>query len=336
MMKKKLLAMPFAYKFILSVMILIVSFMASLILGAADTSIHDIWLALTTSKPSDAITIIREFRLPREVAAVLVGAALAVSGAIMQGLTRNPLAGPGLLGLTAGANAALAITAAFAQGVGTFWMMIACFIGAAAGMGLVFGVSSMKKGGFSPFRIVLAGAAISAFLTAISEGIGIYFHVAKYVSMWTSGGLLGVKWHHLQVILPFIVIGIILAMFLARHLTVLSLSQDIALGLGQKTTQIKIILFIIIVILAGAAVALVGNIAFFGLMIPHIVRSFTGSDYRLILPMSAMIGAIFMVWADTVARTLYAPYEIPIIAVISIIGLPFFLYIVRKGVKAFS
>lgn len=330
------MALPFIYKFIIGVLVLCVSFAVSLILGAADTPIQEVWRALTTSISSDVLTIIREFRLPREVAAIFVGAALAVAGAIMQGLTRNPLAGPGLLGLTAGANAALAIAAAFIPGIGTFWMMIASFLGAALGMGLVFGISSMKRGGFSPFRIVLAGAAISAFLTAIAQGVGIYFEVAKYVSMWTAGGLLGVKWDQLQVILPFIIIGIIAAVFLSRPLTILSLSQELAVGLGQKTTVVKIILFLVIVMLAGAAVSLIGNIAFFGLMIPHIVRGFAGTDYRMIIPLSAVTGAIFMVWADTVARTVYAPYEIPIIAVIALIGLPVFLYIVRKGVKAFS
>jgi iron complex transport system permease protein len=254
----------------------------------------------------------------------------------MQGLTRNPLADPGLLGLTAGANAALAITLAFIPGVNYFGIMIACFIGAAVGSIMVFGIGAMKRGGFSPLRIVLAGAAVSTFLYAIAEGIGIYFKISKDVSMWTAGGLIGTNWDQLQIIVPFIVIAIVISMALSRQLTILSLSEEVAVGLGQKITHIKAVLFLITILLAGAAVALVGNMAFIGLMVPHIVRAIVGTDYRSILPMSAVMGASFMLIADTLGRTINAPYETPVAAIISIMGLPFFLIIVRKGGKAFS
>ena len=331
MMKEK----AFAFKLMLAIPVFICMFLLAMSFGAAEISVQDVWLALTTSATNDAISIIREIRLPREVAAIAVGAALAVSGAIMQGLTRNPLADPGLLGLTAGANAALAITIALLPTANYFLTMIACFIGAAIGAGLVFGISSMKKGGFSPFHIVLAGAAVSAFLIAIAEGIGIYFKVSKDISMWTAGGMIGTNWKQLQIIMPFILIGIVLAIFLSKQLTILSLNEEIAIGLGQDIFKVKIPLFIVIIILAGASVALVGNMTFIGLMIPHIVRSFVGTDYRFILPMAAIAGAAFMLFADTVGRTLNAPFETPVVAIISVIGLPFFLLIVRKGGKAF-
>jgi len=279
---------------------------------------------------------VRDIRLPREIAAAFVGAALAVSGAIMQGMTRNPLADPGLLGLTAGANAALAITIALIPSANFFGIMIACFIGSAVGAMMVFGISAMKKGGFSPFRIVLAGAAVSAFLSAIAEGIGIYFKISKYVSMWTAGGLSGTSWVQLQILCPFIIAGILIALIFSRQLTILSLNEEVAVGLGQRINRIKTILFIVIIVLAGSAVALVGNMAFIGLAIPHIVRAIAGTDYRLIIPMSAVVGAVFMLFADTLARTINAPYETSVIAVVAMIGLPFFLFIVRKGGKAFS
>ena len=254
----------------------------------------------------------------------------------MQGMTRNPLADPGLLGLTAGANAALAITLAFIPSANYFGIMIACFIGAAIGAMMVFGIGAMKKGGFSPLRIVLAGAAVSAFLYAIAEGVGIYFKLSKDVSMWTAGGLIGTSWNQLHVIVPFILIGIILSLFLSRQLTILSLSEEVAVGLGQKTTRIKTILFIVIILLAGAAVALVGNMAFIGLMVPHIVRAIVGTDYRFIIPMSAISGATFMLFADTIGRQsiLHMKHLWQLLS--AIIGLPFFLLIVRKGGKAFS
>src|SRR5699024_7109283 len=146
----------------------------------------------------------RDIRLPREIGAVFVGAALAVAGAIMQGITRNPLAEPGLLGLTAGASAMLAITMAFFPAISYFGIIIICFLGSLLGTIMVFGISSRKQGALSPFRVVLAGAAVSAFLYAIEQGISIYFKVSKEVSMWTAGGLIGTNWAQLKIIAPFI------------------------------------------------------------------------------------------------------------------------------------
>ena len=309
---------------------------AACVFGAADTTVKDVWLALTSNVNDKSTLMLREIRFPRAASAIFVGAALAVSGAIMQGLTRNPLADPGLLGLTAGANAALAIAIAFIHSSNYFSLTIACFVGAAAGTLMVFGIGSIKKGGFSPLRIVLAGAAVSAFLYAVAEGIGIYFKVSKNVSMWTSGGLMGTSWKQLQIIVPIIIIGILVSLFLSRQLTILSLNEEVAVGLGQKTTQIKTILFIVIILLAGAAVSLVGNMAFIGLMVPHLVRAIVGTDYRFIIPMSAIFGATFMLFADTLGRTINAPYETPIIAIMAVMGLPFFLVIVRKGGSVFS
>ncbi|MFD4815983.1 FecCD family ABC transporter permease [Peribacillus butanolivorans] len=327
---------PFIYKLIIAIIAFIGMFIISMVFGAADATVKDVWQALTSNATGDKISIIREIRLPREVAAIFVGAALAVSGAIMQGMTRNPLADPGLLGLTAGANAALAITLAFIPSANNLGIMSACFIGSAVGAIMVFGIGAMKKGGFSPLRIVLAGAAVSAFLFAVSEGVGIYFKVSKDVSMWTAGGNIGTSWSQLQVIVPFILIGILISLIFSRQLTILSLSEEVAVGLGQKTTKIKAILFVVIIILAGASVALVGNMVFIGLMVPHMVRAIVGTDYRFILPMSAIFGATFMLLADTLGRTINSPYETPVIAVVAMIGLPFFLLIVRKGGKAFS
>ena len=294
-------SIAFTYKLILSLIAFFLIFMVAMVLGAADTSIKDVWLALTSSAKGDKISIIREIRLPREVAAIFVGAGLAVSGAIMQGLTRNPLADPGLLGLSGGANAALALTLAFNPSISYLYLTLACFIGAAIGAIMVFGIGMVKKGGLSPLRIVLAGAAVSAFLLAISEGIGIYFKISQDVSLWTAGGVIGTTWSQLKIIIPVISISIFIA-----------------------------------ILLAGASVALVGNMAFIGLMVPHMVRPIVGPDYRFVIPMSAIAGASFMLLADTIGRTINAPYETPVAAIVAIVGLPFFLFIVRKGGKTFS
>ncbi|MCR6112496.1 iron ABC transporter permease [Bacillus sp. A301a_S52] len=326
--------LSFPITFFIGCVILLIMFALSLMLGAAQVPMRDVWFALMTNEAGDSLTMIREIRLPRGVAAIFLGAALSVAGAVMQGMTRNPLADPGLLGLTAGANAALAVTIALIT-TNYVGIMIACFIGAAVGAGLVFSIGRVKRGGMSPFRLVLAGAAVSAFLHAIAEGIGLSFKISREVSLWTSGGLLGASWGQLQIVIPVILFGLLIAVLLSRQVTILSLNDDVATGLGQKTELIKALLFIVIILLAGASVALAGNLAFVGLMVPHIVRSFVGTDYRFIIPMSAIIGASFMLMADTLARTISAPYEAPVAAILAIIGLPFFLWVVRKGGKGF-
>ncbi|WPP43090.1 iron ABC transporter permease [Paenibacillus hunanensis] len=325
----------FPLQLLLSLVLFVIVFVVAILLGAKSISLADIRDAIFSPHLSGGdISIIREIRLPREVAGVLVGSALAVAGAIMQGLTRNPLADPGLLGLTAGASAALAFVFAIFPAAGYIGTMIACFIGATLGVLLVFGIAALRKRNMSPLRMVLAGAAVSALLSAIADGISLKFKVAKSVSMWTSGGLAGTTWTQVQALAPIIIICLIIAVMLSRQLTILSLSESTAVGLGLKTMPIKIALFVLITLLAGSGVALVGNLAFVGLMVPHIVRMFAGTDYRTILPLSAIIGAAFMVFADMLARTIHAPFETPVAAILSIMGLPFFLLIVRKGVQS--
>lgn len=328
--------MPFIFQLVLACGLMLLALLIALVFGAADITIVDLWYAFTDPHKTDMASIIWEIRFPREVAAIFVGGGLAVAGAVMQGLTRNPLADPGLLGLTTGANLALAITLAWLPAVNYFGILLACFIGAGVGASLVFGIASIKRGGFSSFRIVLAGAAISAFLGAIAEAIGLYFHISKDISMWTAGGLIGSNWSQLAIIIPCMIGATIVTLFLGRQLTILSFNEEVAVGLGQRTRFIKGLLFLVIIILTGASVALVGNLTFVGLMIPHIVRALVGSDYRFIIPISAFIGASFLLLADTLARTLHAPYETPIAAIVSILGLPFFLFLVHKGGKAFS
>lgn len=327
----------FPVKLLASVILLIVVFVGAILVGAKSVSLTDIWLAVSNpSVSNDDISVIRELRLPREIGALLVGAALAVSGAIMQGLTRNPLADPGLLGITAGANAALAVVFAFLPAAGYFSVMIACFIGAAVGVMFVFGILALRGKTLSPLRMVLAGAAVSALLTALAEAISLEFKISKSVSMWTSGGLIGTTWGQLITISPIILAGILVAVLLSRQLTIMSLNESTAVGLGLNTGWIKLALCVVVTLLAGAAVSLVGNLAFVGLMIPHVVRTFAGTDYRTVLPLSAIFGAVFMIGADTLGRMLNAPLETPVAAIVAVLGLPFFLFIVRKGGRSLS
>ncbi|CAM4296472.1 FecCD family ABC transporter permease [Paenibacillus tarimensis] len=311
--------------------LLSITLILSIILGARDVSLINVYRALLTNIVNDQTLVIREIRLPRELAALFVGAALAVAGAIMQGMTRNPLADPGLLGLTAGANLGLALVMAFAGQLSFMITIIACFVGAAVGAGLVFGIGSMKKGGLSPVRLVLAGSAVSAFLYAISEGVAINFKVVKNVSMWTSGGFVGSSWNQLSLLIPIVVVGITLAILFSKQVTILSLSEDVASGLGLNTLLSKAILFVLVTMLAGVSVALAGNFVFVGLMIPHVARRLVGTDYTRIIPVSAILGAIFMLGADTIARVINAPFETSVVAIVAILGIPFFLFIVNRG-----
>lgn len=327
----------FALKLLVSLALLAAMFVLAIVFGAKNVSLADTWSAVTNPNAAGRdISVIRELRLPREVGAVLVGAALAVAGAIMQGLTRNPLADPGLLGLTSGANAALAVTFAFIPAVGYFGTMVACFIGAAIGVLLVFGIAALRRNNLSPLRTVLAGSAVSVLLGAFADDISLKFRISKSVNMWTSGGLIGTTWGQIATIAPVIVAGLAASILLSRQLTILSLNEGTAVGLGLKTAQVKIALYALITLLAGAAVALVGNLAFMGLMVAHLVRIFAGTDYRTILPLSAVVGGTFMLFADLLGRIMNAPYEVPVAAIVAVLGLPFFLFIVRKGVSSLA
>lgn len=300
--------------------------------GAADIDLATVWTAVFQFNPdATAHQIIQELRLPRVLGAALVGICFAVSGALMQGMTRNPLADSGLLGLNAGAAFVLAICFAFFPGLPYMYQILYSFLGAALGAGLVYGVGAVAKGGLTPMRLILAGAAVSALLTALSEGIAIYYRIGQDLAFWYAGGVSGTKWEHLQIMTPWIAVALIGALLLSKSITMLSFGEEVAIGLGQRTGVTKFFGAIIILILAGAAVSVVGAVGFVGLIIPHVTRFLVGSDYRWIIPCSAILGALLVVVADFAARMVNPPYETPIGALIAFIGVPFFLYLARKG-----
>ncbi|SFE63337.1 iron complex transport system permease protein [Bacillus sp. OV194] len=317
--------------------LLMVSIGLAISVGAAKINFLTVWNSILNYDPGrEADRIIVSLRLPRELGAAVVGAAFAVSGAIMQGMTRNPLADPGLLGLNAGASLALACVFAFGTGANYVTVMIISFIGAGIGAGLVFGLGSMSRGGLSPIRITLAGAAVSALLSSLGEGIALYFKLSQDLAFWTAGGVSGTNWTQLKIIVPVVIIGIVVAVMFSRQLTILSFGEEVARGLGQRTLVTKVVLMTVVLILAGAAVSLVGAIAFVGLMVPHIVRFLVGTDYRWIIPCSAIFGSVLMVLSDTLGRTVNAPYETPVGAIVAMVGVPFFLYLARRGGRKLS
>ena len=274
--------------------------------------------------------VISTIRFPRVLAAIIAGVGFAISGAIIQGVSRNPLADTGLFGLNAGAGLLLVIGMIFIPSLSFIHSLWLCILGALLGAALVFGISMLSPRGMQPIRLVLAGAAISTLLVALSEAIGIYFSVSQQVAFWYGGGLSGIKMEHLAQIFPFFCVGTILSILLSKHISMLSLGEEVAQGLGVRITLIKSLALIGAFILAGISCAIAGAISFVGLLCPHIVRYFVGADYRLIIPLSGIVGAILVVFADLLARILNAPYEVPVGAILGIIGVPFFIMIARK------
>ncbi|UKS24457.1 iron ABC transporter permease [Paenibacillus sp. HWE-109] len=310
---------------------LLLGLAVSVSVGAADIKLSTVWNAVFHFNPElTQHQIIQELRMPRALAGALVGIGFAISGAIMQGMTRNPLADPGLLGINAGSGFVLAFCFAFYPGLPFHYLILFSFIGAAVGTGLVYGISSISKGGLTPVRLALAGAAVSALLLALSEGIAIYFHISQDLAFWYAGGVAGTKWMQINIIWPWILGGVIGAIVIARSITVLSLGDEIAASLGQRTKWVKLAGMLLSLVLAGASVSAVGAIGFVGLVIPHMARALVGVDYRWIIPCSAVLGALLMVLADIGARMINPPFETPIGALIALIGVPFFLYLARK------
>lgn len=322
------------YAFILAaagLAVLLLAMAFSITKGASNIAMSDVLAAIFKfDKTNKQHLIVVDLRMPRVIASALVGASFAVSGAVMQGTTRNPLADSGLMGLNAGAGFALALSFAFFPGLPYLQVMLVSFMGAAFGALLVNGIASIRQGSASPMRLVLAGAAVSALLAALSQGIAIYFNISQNIMFWTAGGVAGSNWSQIVILTPWVLLALLSAMLLSRYITMLSLGEEVAKGLGVNTKVIVFLSSLIVLILAGSSVAVVGSVGFVGLIIPHITRFIVGGDYRFIIPVSAVLGALLMVLADLGARMLNPPFETPIGAVIAVIGVPFFLYLARK------
>lgn len=316
---------------IIGIVLLGLSIIVSINFGASNLSYQDVWKAIFYfDQNNSSHVIIRELRLPRAVAAICVGAALAVSGAIMQGMTRNPLASPSIMGVTSGSSFLIAIALAVLPGISYLGLMMFSFVGAGLGAALVFGISAMAKGGITPVKLALVGSAITSLLSSLSTAIGIKFNVSKDISYWYAGGVSSIQPQHILFAIPFIVVGLILALILSRSISVLSLGEDVAKGLGQRTGYIQLLGTIAVLLLTGAAVSIAGMIGFVGLVIPHITRFLVGVDYRWIIPCSAILGGILLITADIVGRMVNPPFETPVSAITALIGVPFFLYLARK------
>lgn len=310
---------------------LLLSMILGVSLGGASIDFRTVWDAVLRFNPDlQEHLIIWELRIPRVIGAAFVGCCFSVSGAMMQGMTRNPLADSGLLGLNSGAAFMLAVCFAFFPALSYIYVILFSFLGAALGAGIVYGIGSLSKNGLTPLRLILAGAAVSTLLSALGEGIALYYRVGQDVAFWYAGGVSGTSWSHLQVLTPWLLAALLGSIALSRSLTILSLGEEVAVSLGEKTSRVKYLSVLVVLIMAGSAVSVVGAVSFVGLIVPHLTRRLVGYDYRWIVPASAVLGALLVVLADLAARLINPPYETPIGALIALFGVPFFLYLARK------
>ncbi len=323
---------------VFGLVILTLGVLLSISLGANDMSFTTTIQSLFSSNVDINTNIVKDIRLPRAIAAVLVGGFLAVSGAIMQGITRNPIADPSVMGITQGATFTIAIalvlqTLVPGVALGSFGLMMFAFLGASISGLLVYFVSSKSRGKVDPVKLALAGTALGTLLVSLAMAISMYFNLSQQLSFWISGGLTSAKWEGVKLL--FIVGGLstILAMIMAPKITILSLGEEVAIGLGQKTNLVRFISLILVILLAGSSVAVAGNIVFVGLIVPQIVKAIVGADYKYIIPCSLVLGSILLVYSDIIARMINPPFETPIGSLTALLGVPVFIYLVRKETK---
>jgi ABC-type Fe3+-siderophore transport system permease subunit len=312
--------------------LVVVAALASIAVGTRSIGLGEVWRSLIDGDLStDAAVIVRRLRVPRTALGLLVGLALGVAGALMQGHTRNPLGDPGLLGVTAGASLAVVLAIAW-FGIGTpsgyVWF---AFAGALVGTVLVYVIGSAGRGGPTPVTLALAGAALSALLYALVRAVLVSDQqTLDSFRFWVVGALAGrgadVAWQ----VAPFIVIGLVLAIANAPALNLLGLGEDVARGLGQRIWPARIVGLTAITLLCGAATAACGPIAFVGLVVPHAVRAVTGPDHRWLIPCSGLLGAALLLSADVLGRVVARPGELQVGIVLALVGAPFFIALVRR------
>ena len=308
----------------------VAGFFLSLIQGSVEISSAQIFNELIGASELNETKrqILENIRLPRTIVAMLVGMNLSLSGAILQAVMKNPLADPHIIGISSGAGL-----------FGIFVMMIfsdagalvtpAAFVGAMLAASLIYLLA--WKDGIRPIRVILAGVAVSAFLGAgISALLIFYSDKVHGALLWMVGGLSARSWQHVEILLPYSIFGTLLAFLSARHLNILQLGDEVAAGLGLRVNLVRTILTAIAALLAASAVCVVGLLGFVGLIVPHTARLILGSDYRMLLPGAALLGAAVVMISDTFARTIFAPTELPVGILMAMLGAPFFLYLLRR------
>ncbi|MFR3072085.1 MAG: FecCD family ABC transporter permease, partial [Paeniclostridium sp.] len=279
---------------IIGLALLLIGIILSISIGSKDISLKTLADSLFLNLDSLDSKIVRDVRLPRALAAALVGGFLAVSGAIMQGITRNPIAEPSVMGITQGATFTIAIALVLQKVLpgfapGSFMLMIFAFLGASISGILVYFISSKSRGKVDPVKLALSGTALGTLLVSLATAIAMYFNLSQQLSFWISGGLVSAKWEGVKLLIIAGGIGFLLAIIMAPRITILSLGEEVAIGLGQKTNLVRFISLLVVILMTGASVSVAGNIVFVGLIIPQIAKAIVGADYKYIIPSSLVL-----------------------------------------------
>lgn len=316
----------------MSIIALLLLVCTSIVYGYTDTGWKVTYEAFNDFNGSNEHIIVQSVRLPRALIAGAVGASLAMAGVLMQTLTKNPLASPGIFGVNAGAGFAVVVAVTmFSVGSLQAYTWIA-FLGAAVAAISVYVIGSTGREGLTPMKLTLAGAAIAAMFASFTQGLLVLNEAAlEQVLFWLAGSVQGRKLETLMSVLPYLIVGWTTAMLLSTKMNVLSMGEDVAKGLGLNTGFVKLGAGIIIVLLSGGAVAVAGPVGFIGIVVPHVARAVVGIDHRWVIPFAGIFGAMLLIGADIAARYVIMPQEVPVGVMTAIIGTPFFIYIARKG-----
>lgn len=274
--------------------------------------------------------LVRDVRIPRVICTAIIGAILGISGAMMQGVTRNPIAEPSIMGISQGAMLAVAMMHALPGILGVTGNMKAAFFGTAISgvFVLLFSIRNVNNANLS--KMLLAGTAISTFFISLATVIALLTNQSQNLAFWVAGGFRSATWDSVKLALVVGGITVILALMLSGRINIVNLGEEVAVGLGENPARVRIYTFILLIPMCAVSVAVAGTIGFVGLIVPHFVRSIVGTDYRKIMPVSMLAGAVLLIWADIAARLVNLPYETPVGLFTSMIGVPFFLYMVRK------
>lgn len=313
--------------------LLLLAVVASLALGARDIALGQVWAALVDPVAGDNDhLVVRDLRVPRTLVGLVGGAALGVAGALMQGVTRNPIADPGLLGINSGASLAVlgAISLLGVTSVsGYLWF---AFAGAALAAVVVYGAASLGPEGVTPVKLALVGAAVTATSTSVITVVLLADTQAlDDYRFWQVGSLANRPLDVLTAVAPFVVVGLVLALAAGRVLDALALGDDVARGLGQDVVRGRLLVVLAVVLLCGSAVSMVGPIAFVGLAVPHLARAVVGLDHRRIVAVSALLGPVLLLGADVVGRLVVRPGELEAGLVVALVGAPVLLLVVRRS-----
>jgi iron complex transport system permease protein len=304
---------------------------ASIAIGSRSVPLDEVVRAFTAYDGSDAHAIVRELRVPRTELGLLLGAALGAAGALMQGVTRNPLAEPGILGINAGAAFAVVLAiAAFGESSVSAYMGFA-LLGAALSAVFVFVLGGSLGAGPSPIRFALAGAVLTAILVSATSAVLVFdAETLDEFRTWIVGSIAGRDERVALTVLPVVAAGLVIAVAAGRWLNALALGDEVARSLGQRVGRARALACLGFVLLAGAAVAAAGPIAFVGLAVPHMARAVVGPDYRWIVPYSVVLGGVLLLTADVLGRLLVQPAELEAGIVTALLGAPFFVWLVRR------